>query len=169
MVATENATQRERNRQIVTRYWEEFWTKGNTDILDELCADNYVVFYPLHGRMVGKEAVKHMLISFKAAFLDISFKLLSPFPVIAEDDCVVARWFGGGKHTGEAFLDFPIGGLPQANSGKEMRFSGTTVFTLKDGKIVEEVGEESALSALQQLGLIQANVGPQVDSTKRQV
>uniref|UniRef100_A0A8H7K339 SnoaL-like domain-containing protein n=1 Tax=Bionectria ochroleuca TaxID=29856 RepID=A0A8H7K339_BIOOC len=167
MVATESATQRERNRQIVTRYWEEFWTKGNTDIVDELCADDYVVFYPLHGRMVGKEAVKQMLISFKTAFPDISFKLLSPFPVIAEDDYVVARWFGGGKHTGQAFFDFPVGGLPQANSGKEMRFSGTTVFTLKDGKIVEEIGEESALSALQQLGLIQGNAGPQVDSTKR--
>jgi predicted ester cyclase len=101
------------------------------------------------------------------AFPDISFKLLSPFPVIAEEDYVVARWFGGGKHTGQAFFDFPVGGLPQANSGKEMRFSGTTVFTLKDGKIVEEIGEESALSALQQLGLIQGNAGPQVDSTKR--
>lgn len=61
------------------------------------------------------------------------------------------------KHTGEAFFDLPVGSLPQPNSGKEMRFSGTTIFTLKDGKIVEEIGEESALVALQQLGLIKAN------------
>jgi predicted ester cyclase len=84
----------------------------------------------------------------------VSFRLLSPFPLIAENDYVVARWFGGGKHTGKACFDLPIGSLPQPNSGKEMRFSGTTVFTLRDGKIVEEIGEESALSALQQLGLI---------------
>jgi hypothetical protein len=35
-----------------------------------------------------------------------------------------------------------------------MRFSGTTIFTLRDGKIVDEVGEESGLLALQQLGLL---------------
>jgi hypothetical protein len=34
-----------------------------------------------------------------------------------------------------------------------MRFSGTTIFTLRDRKIVEEVGEENGLLALQQLGL----------------
>lgn len=95
-----------------------------------------------------------MVADFAKSFPDVSFRLFSPFPLIAESDYVVARWFGGGKHTGQAFYDFPVGSLPQPNSGKEMRFSGTTVFTLRDGKIVEELGEESALSALQQLGLI---------------
>lgn len=36
-----------------------------------------------------------------------------------------------------------------------MYFSGTTIFTLKDGKIVDETGEEGALTALQNLGLVQ--------------
>jgi hypothetical protein len=35
-----------------------------------------------------------------------------------------------------------------------MRFTGTTVFKIVDGKIVEEIGEEGALTALQQLGLV---------------
>lgn len=70
---------------------------------------------------------------------------------------MVARWFGGGKHTGRPFFDFPIGSLPEPNSGREMRFSGTTIFTLKDGKIVEELGEEAGLLALQQLGLVSAS------------
>lgn len=49
-----------------------------------------------------------------------------------------------------------VGGLETANTGKEIRFSGTTIFTLKNEKIVEETGEEGALTALQQLGLIPA-------------
>lgn len=53
------------------------------------------------------------------------------------------------------FNDFPVGSLDTANTGKELYFSGTTIYTLRDGKIVEEVGEEGALTALQQLGLIQ--------------
>ncbi|KAI5463911.1 hypothetical protein BGZ63DRAFT_382539 [Mariannaea sp. PMI_226] len=150
-------TLQEKNRRIVARYWEEFWTKGNTEVVDELCSDEFTVFYPMHGRSEGKEAAKQSLINFKKAFPDVSFKLLSPFPLIAENDYVVARWFGGGKHTGEAFFDLPVGSLPFPNSGKEMRFPGTTIFKLRNGKIVEEVGEESALVALQQLGLLKMN------------
>jgi predicted ester cyclase len=91
------------------------------------------------------------------AFPDISFTLLFPYPLIAEGDYVVARWFGGGKHTGPAFFDLPIGALPQPNSGKAMQFSGTTIYTLKEGKIVEETGEEAGFQALQQLGLLPPN------------
>jgi hypothetical protein len=35
-----------------------------------------------------------------------------------------------------------------------MRFSGMTIFTLKDGKILKEIGEEGGMSALQQLGIL---------------
>ena len=35
-----------------------------------------------------------------------------------------------------------------------MRFTGTTVLWLKDGMIVEEIGLDDGVTALQQLGLI---------------
>jgi hypothetical protein len=35
-----------------------------------------------------------------------------------------------------------------------MRFTGTTVLKLKDGKIVEEIGLDDGVAALQQLGLL---------------
>jgi predicted ester cyclase len=85
--------------------------------------------------------------------------------MIAEANYVVIRWIGGGKHTGTAFDDLPLGRIEQANTGKEIHFSGTTIYTLKDGKIVEEVCEEGALMVLQQLGIIArsgpANQGPE--------
>lgn len=58
-------TLQETNRQIVAHYWEEYWTKGNPEIVDELCSDYVTVFYPLHGQKVGKAAVKESLISFQ--------------------------------------------------------------------------------------------------------
>ncbi|KAL9489786.1 hypothetical protein ACSS6W_002063 [Trichoderma asperelloides] len=149
----------ELNRQVVTRYFQEFWTNGNANIVDELCDDNVTIFYPMHGRMVGKTAAKEVIARFKQAFPDVSFRLLSPFPLIAESDYVVARWFGGGKHTGPAFYELPVGSLSVPNTGKEMRFSGTTIYRLHNGKIIEETGEESGLVALQQLGLIKMNDG----------
>lgn len=74
--------------------------------------------------------------------------------MIAEENYVVTRWIGGGKHTGVSFSDLPSGQLEVANTGKEILFSGTTIFILRDGKIVEEIGEEGALTALQQLGIV---------------
>lgn len=35
-----------------------------------------------------------------------------------------------------------------------MRFSGITIFTLKNGKILKEVGEEGGMNALHQLGIL---------------
>ena len=45
-------------------------------------------------------------------------------------------------------------GYPPANTGRKMRFTGTTVLKLKDGKITEEIGLDDGVTALQQLGLI---------------
>jgi len=74
---------------------------------------------------------------------------------IAEGDVVVGRWEGGGTHTGPAFSDFLVGSLPAA-SGRKMRFTGTTVLRVENGKIAEEVGLDDGVTALQQLGLLKA-------------
>lgn len=73
--------------------------------------------------------------------------------MIAEQDYVVVRWIGGGQHTGVAFDDLPMGRLPM-NTGRTIQFSGTTIYTLKGGKIIEEMAEEGALTALQQLEIL---------------
>jgi len=58
---------------------------------------------------------------------------------------------------GRRFSDFLAGSLP-ANTGRKMKFTGTTVLKLKDGKILEEIGLDDGVTALQQLGLIRARV-----------
>jgi predicted ester cyclase len=71
----------------------------------------------------------------------------------SEGDYVVGRWEGGGTHTGPAFSDLLVGSLAAA-TGRKMHFTGTTILKLKDGKIVEEIGLDDGVTALQQLGLI---------------
>ncbi len=90
---------------------------------------------------------------FRRAFPDLDF--WGTADLIAEGDYVVGRWDGGGTHTGPAFSDLPIGSLPSA-SGRKMRFTGTTVLQLKNGKIAEEIGLDDGVTALQQLRLIPA-------------
>ena len=83
--------------------------------------------------------------------------------MIASGPYVVGRWIGGGTHSGGAFSDLAVGELASPNTGKKMYFSGTTIFTLEGGKIVDETGEEGALTALQQLGLVKGpNPGKEV-------
>lgn len=89
----------------------------------------------------------------RSAFPDLNF--WGAADLIAEGDYVVGRWEGGGTHTGPAFSDFLAGSLP-AETGRTMKFTGTTVLKLKDGKIVEGIGLDDGVAALHQLGLIRA-------------
>jgi predicted ester cyclase len=93
------------------------------------------------------------MVGFREAFPDLNF--WGAADLIAEGDYVVGRWEGGGTHTGPAFTDFLGGSLPAA-SGRQMRFTGTTVLRLKGGKIIEEIGLDDGVTALRQLGILKA-------------
>jgi predicted ester cyclase len=142
------------NKAIVGRWFTDFWGKTcNLDIVDELAAPDMLLRYSLHEPRRGHEDIKAFMTGFREAFPDLDF--WGAADLIAEGDYVVGRWEGGGTHTGPAFSDFLVGSLPVA-TGRKMRFTGTTVLRLKEGKIVEEIGLDDGVTALQQLGLIKA-------------
>ena len=107
--------------------------------------------YSLHDPRRGRADIKAFMTAFRAAFPDLNF--WGTADLIAEGDYVVGQWEGGGTHTGPAFSDFLVGGLPAA-TGRKMHFTGTTVLKVLDGKIVEEIGLDDGVTALTQLGLI---------------
>jgi predicted ester cyclase len=140
------------NKAIVGRWFTEFWGKTfNPGVVDELAAPNMLLQYSLHEPRRGRDDIKAFMVDFRKAFPDLNF--WGTADLIAEGDYVVGRWDGGGSHTGPAFSDFLAGALP-ANTGRTMRFTGTTILKLKDGKILEEIGLDDGVTALQQLGLI---------------
>jgi predicted ester cyclase len=142
------------NKAIVGRWFTEFWgEKCNLGVVDELAAPDMLLQYSLHAPRNGREDIKAFMSGFREAFPDLNF--WGAADLIAEGDYVVGRWEGGGTHTGPAFKDFLVGSLPAA-TGKKMRFTGTTVLRLKNGKITEEVGLDDGVTALMQLGLLSA-------------
>ena len=142
------------NKAIVGRWLKEFWgNPWNPRIVDELAAPDMLLQYSLHAPRRGRQDVKEFMVGFRAAFPDLNF--WGAAELIAEGDYVVGRWEGGGTHTGPAFSDFLIGSLPPS-SGRKMRFTGTTVLRVDNGKIAEEVGLDDGVTALQQLGLLRA-------------
>ncbi len=143
------------NKAIVGRWFTHFWGETyDLTVVDEIAAPDMLLKYSLHAPRRGREDIKAFMTNFRAAFPDLKFWGVAN--LIAEGDYVVGQWEGGGTHTGAAFSDFLIGGLPAA-TGRNMNFTGTTVLRLKDGKIVEEIGLDDGVIALTQLGLIRAN------------
>jgi predicted ester cyclase len=140
------------NKAIVGRWFTEFWgATCNLNIVDELAAPDMLLQYSLHAPRRGREDIKAFMSGFREAFPDLKF--WGAADLIADGDYVVGRWEGGGTHTGPAFDDFLAGSLPAA-TGRKMRFTGTTVLRIENGKIAEEIGLDDGVTALQQLGLI---------------
>ena len=144
----------EDNKAVVVRWFTEFWGKNvNLAVVDQIAAPNILLKYSLHEPRRGHDDIKAFMKGFRAAFPDLNF--WGTADLIAEGDYVVGQWAGGGTHTGPAFDDFLIGGLPAA-TGRKMHFTGTTVLKVLDGKIVEEIGLDDGVTALTQLELIKA-------------
>jgi predicted ester cyclase len=112
----------EDNNAIVGRWFTEFWGSDfNPDVVDELAHPDIRFEYSLHEPLRGRDAVREFADAFRAAFPDLGFS--GTTDMIAEGEYVVGQWEGGGTHTGPAFSDLPVGGLPET-SGKKMRFYG---------------------------------------------
>ena len=142
------------NKALVGRWFPDFWGENcDLQIVDELAAPDMLLQYSLHEPRRGHAEIKAFMTGFREAFPNLAFT--GAADLIAEGDHVVGRWIGGGTHTGPAFSDFLMGSLP-ASTGKKMRFTGTTVLRIVNGKITEEIGLDDGVTALQQLGLIRA-------------
>ena len=144
----------EDNKAVVGRWFTEFWGKQvNLAVIDEIAAPDMLLKYSLHEPRRGRADIRDFMRDFRTAFPDLNF--WGTADLIAEGDYVVGQWEGGGTHTGPAFGDFLVGSLPAA-SGRKMHFTGTTVLKVIDGRIVEEIGLDDGVTALTQLGLINA-------------
>ncbi len=133
----------EQNKKLVLRWKEEIWNKRNLNIIDELYAPDYVGhIIGAPGPVRGREALKQLVAAYFAAF-DIHD---TPEFLIAEGDRVVIHDTYRFKHKG-AFQGIPP-------TGKEATMTGTDIYRIVDGKIVEQWVEADMLNLMQQLGLL---------------
>jgi predicted ester cyclase len=111
--------------------------------------------YPMHGEFHGAEAVIAILDSFRESLPDLKFWATDE--LLEDGDYVIARWEGGGTHTGKAITEIPHGGPIPAESGQKIFFSGVSLLKFRDGKVISDVGEEGAIDAHLQLGAVVPN------------
>lgn len=132
------------NTEIVRRFTEEAWGKGDLAVVDELVAPDAV---PPHGSDDGgPEGYKREIMHIRNGISDYRTVVEDVFGV---GDRVAIRWTTTGRHTG------PLFGLPP--TGKEVWIPGVDIFRLVDGKIAEHWGEDAMPSLLSQIGAFPAS------------
>jgi predicted ester cyclase len=147
------------NKDLAQRYFDAVWsTHFDPATIHEIASPELTFRYPMHGEFHGPDAVVALLGSFRKSLPDLNFWATSE--LLEDGDYVIARWEGGGTHTGDAITDLPHGGPVPASSGRKMFFSGMSALKFRDGKIVEDIGEEGAIDGHLQLGAVVPN-GPE--------
>ena len=129
--------------KIARRWTEEALDTHNLDILDEIVAADTVHHAGIYVDEIGRDALKRDLAALIASFPDIRF---TADVVVATADKAAVRWTGRGTNDGEF--------QGHAPTGKHVEFSGTNVYRIACGMIVEGWSEPDSLGLLQQLGLV---------------
>lgn len=140
------ATTAEENATIARRWTEEAWDKHDPDALDAIVAPDVIHHAGLFVDEIGIDEIKRDLLALVAAFPDIRF---TADVVVADDTAAAVRWTGRGTNDGELM------GLPP--TGKAVVFTGTNVYRIACGMIVEGWSEPDSLGLLRQLGLVPEN------------
>ena len=132
--------QESENKTKFRLLYDEALNKGNIDILDELCAPNFVKHALPPTPDYGIEGSKQSLRGLRLAFPDIKYTVED---MIEDGDKVVARWSARGTHKGD-FMGIPA-------TGKQVAFSGIEIIRIENGKAVEEWEELDRAGLMQQL------------------
>jgi predicted ester cyclase len=122
----------EENKALVRREQEELWNHtGNLDAAEELFATEQA------------EAARQEAADFRQGFPDVVSTIED---LIAEGDKVVARWRARATHQGDYV------GIPR--TGKEVEFTGISVYRIEGNKIAESWTVEDELGLMRQIGVV---------------
>jgi hypothetical protein len=114
---------------------------GDPSVVDDLAGDDIIVSYPVFERLFntqairGQEAVKDFAAGFGKRWVDVQITI---HETVVEDNKVILIWSFQGQNVGSAEEGKPPTNQKHSWGGITFyRFDGT-------GKIVAEIGEESA-------------------------
>lgn len=132
------------NKELVTRYFEEFFVTGDTDVFAELVSPD-VVNYELEAMdgLSDFETWSMSIAMLNDAASDLTVEIID---VIAEDDKVVVYAVMTGTHDGELM------GIPA--TGNDVYVPFFDLFRLEDGLIVEHWAVNDTAAFFTQFGLI---------------
>jgi steroid delta-isomerase-like uncharacterized protein len=144
----------DQNKELTRRFYDECWNQGQVERLEHYVAKDCRYHDPAFPSLKsGVNDLESHITMCRKAFPDLR---LSLDDMIAERDEVVVHWTANGTHQGQF--------LGVAPTRKRASVSGTSIYRIKNQKIVEQFADWNLLTLLEQLG---AATVPRVQATAR--
>jgi predicted ester cyclase len=125
------------------RILEEAFGEGDLEVIDEVCAENFVNHDPMAGDQ-DRETVKQTIASYREAFPDLSFTIEDALDC---GDKVVLRWTGRGTFEHEL-----MGMQPTGERGEPVQ--GITIDRYEGGKLAESWSQWDTLQFMRDIGAL---------------
>lgn len=135
--------------QVIRRYFEELFNRGQVQLVPELLHPDYVNHSPGSPELPrGREGVVIVVEALRRGLPDLHYEIED---MIVGDDAVAVRTTLTGTHTGDLF------GIPATN--RPIHVSQMTFERFCDGRIIAHYRQTDDLSLLRQLGALPAAGG----------
>jgi predicted ester cyclase len=128
------------NKEIVRRFSDEVWGRGDLTVADEILAVNLIEHNPLPGQAAGRDGHKQIVGLFRSAFPDLR---VTTEDLVEDGDRVALRWKAEGTHHGDLMGLSP--------TGKRVLLTGIEILRIANGEIVERWAEDNGQTVLAQL------------------
>jgi len=134
-------TDEQRVYDIVKRF-EQVYSQGKIELIDELVAENFQHHAPIP-TPDGREGYKQFHQQFRAAFPDYTSVVQEE---VVGGNKVAQAFVMRGTHQGE-FMEIPA-------TGNEVELEGISIYQVDNGKITHEWAQPDIMSMMQQLGVV---------------
>jgi len=124
---TDANAQLEKDIEMYENLWDDFLFNRDPSVINSKNFTEDCIVVTANGNIVGIEATKAFYSNYLSGFTEIEWEIKEAF---GQGNKLIKHYNFKGKHTGDFF------GIPA--SGNYLDLSGTTIVTMRDGKIAKE-------------------------------
>jgi predicted ester cyclase len=128
------------NKAVVLRFNKEFLEQGNTEVLKEIVADNFINHTAGNSVPNTVDGLIQFVVMLHKGFSNFNIVIHEQ---VSENDLVATRKTIHATHSGEI--------MGHQATGKQVAFSVMDFVRLRDGKYVEHWGQNNVMQVIQQL------------------
>jgi steroid delta-isomerase-like uncharacterized protein len=132
-------------KEMARRWFAEVMNEGNEDVIDEICASNFVDHDPLPGTGPDREGLHDFVKQVRSAFPDLETTVDD---MLADGDEIAVRSTFRGTHKGD-FMGIPA-------TGKKVEVANYDFVRMENDQAVEHWGTIDSAALMEQLGAVPA-------------
>ncbi|HKH41979.1 MAG TPA: ester cyclase [Solirubrobacterales bacterium] len=132
-------------KELAQRWFAEVMNEGNEDVIDEICAPNFVDHDPLPGTGPDRDGIHEFVKQVRSAFPDLETTVDD---ILAEGDEIAVRSTFRGTHEGD-FMGIPA-------TGKKVEVANYDFVRIQNDQAVEHWGTIDSAALMEQLGAVPA-------------